>query len=94
MNTTNEEFLAELEKDYPNFDWDNLQDIEQAPDVYKVEGQQHRRKVFKDSGHEIKDIIHFSIGVEYATLELAENQVENMKSSWMCYLHWKFGKLR
>lgn len=39
MASSNEDFLAMLEKDYPDTDWDNLPPIEPLPDEYSVVGQ-------------------------------------------------------
>ncbi len=35
---TNEQFMADLERDYPNENWDNVPDPSTLPDIYIVEG--------------------------------------------------------
>lgn len=42
----NEEFLKELETDYPDVDWDNLPDEDSQPDVYHIDGMQWHRYHF------------------------------------------------
>jgi len=46
MYANNEEFLKELEQDYPSMDWDNIPSEDTHPDVYTVECYFHRRLHF------------------------------------------------
>jgi hypothetical protein len=46
MYESNEDFLRELEISHPGVDWDNLPDLDTYPNVYIVEGMQHRRLHF------------------------------------------------
>jgi hypothetical protein len=42
----NEDFLKELEKDYPDTDWDNLPSEDSQPDVWHIDGMQWQRLHF------------------------------------------------
>lgn len=75
MLTDDEQFLKDLEKDFPNVDWDNLPDIETIPDIYIVEGM-NWDVVKAGLAKEIK----FSIDKEYKTKEEAEKQIEICKT--------------
>ena len=84
---TNEEFMADLERDYPNEDWDNLPDPETFPDVYTVHGKQWEQTMpFKDKQLPPRQV-EFEVGVEYATIEEAQAQVEKCKAWGTTYYH-------
>ena len=84
MAATNEEFLEGLERDYPDMDWDNLPDIEDAPDVWIIDGWEHHRRRFlkhKDREERIRNhTIAFFIGHEYTSYEEAAAKLESMKT--------------
>jgi len=77
---TDEEFMAGLERDYPNEDWDSVPDPETFPDIYTVHGQQWEQTMpFKGKQLPPRKT-HFSVGAEYATMEEAQAQVEKCKA--------------
>lgn len=91
----NEEFLKELERDYPDMDWDGLLDLNTYPDVWHVEGMQWRRLHFfaqearKSNNWQAKDErdIKDQIGIGFGelSLEAAEKlsaEILNLDSKW------------
>jgi len=78
MANTNADFLIDLEKNYPDMDWDAF-DIEKCPDVWKISGMQHRRMIHKKRVYE--DKTGFEIAKEYTSYEDAVAALEEMKSS-------------
>lgn len=93
--SNNEEFLKELERDYPDMDWDGLPDLNAYPDVWHVEGMQWRRLHFfaqearKSNNWQTKDErdIKDQIGIGFGelSLEAAEKlsaEILNLDSKW------------
>ena len=70
MAASDNEFMAMLEKDFPNENWDNVPDPETLPDIYIIQGKQ------RGSGNWP---IHFEVHQEYTTMEAAQIQVEHCK---------------
>ena len=79
--TNNESFLAGLDKDYPNVDWDNLSPEESVPSIWKINGY----TIEIENGKLRRSA--FGVDAEYASKELAEVQVQYMKDTWTCLEH-------
>jgi len=79
---TNEEFLKQMEEEFPGEDWDNLPDIETLPDVFTVHGLQWMDSPpsGKFKGKFGKQKTGFTVQGEYATRAEAEAQVERCKT--------------
>jgi hypothetical protein len=67
-----------LDKDYPNFDWDNF-DINSFPDIWKIKGTSRSKKVFYN-GKVIAKTIGFEISTEYPSEKEAIKKIESMKT--------------
>lgn len=82
MRLTNDQFMADLERDYPNENWDAVPDPETFPDVYTVHGKQHESQYMKGMTppywHHYQ--LSFTVDAEYATIEEAQAQVERCKT--------------
>lgn len=78
---TNEKFMEDLEKDYPNFDWDNF-DIETYPDVWKINATMTTRRVFLKTGSVLQSVAGYGIDTEFPSQEAAELFIEQLKSEW------------
>jgi hypothetical protein len=74
---TDKQFLADLEKEYPNEDWDKMPNPDSFSDVYTVHGLQWDIRHFKGNTKQHK--VGFSVNAEYATIEEAQAQVEKCK---------------
>jgi len=79
---TDDDFMKELERDYPNENWDNIPDPSTLPSVYKIYGQKQVITKSLISGKTTKRLEHFEIGVEFKTKEEAENCIKENTESW------------
>ncbi len=78
---TNEQFLSDLDRDFPNENWDAVPDPETFPDVYTVHGKTHRSTYMKgmQPPRWVHDQMAFAVDAEYATIEEVQAQVELCK---------------
>jgi len=75
---TNEEFMENLERDYPGEDWDAVPDPATLPDIYEVHGWK-----WAEVGPPWKRTMRkqaFAVVTEYKTYEEAQAQVERCKT--------------
>lgn len=79
---SNEDFMKQLEEEFPGEDWDNLPDIETLPDVFTVHGYQmvDSPPSGKFQGKFGKQQTGFTVHKEYPTRQEAEAQVERCKT--------------
>jgi hypothetical protein len=76
MMMTNEEFMAQLQRDFPEEDWDSVPDPDTQPDIYVVSGW---RWTDENQSGLNGEKIAFSVEGEFTTREDAETQVERCK---------------
>jgi hypothetical protein len=71
---SNEDFMKQLEEEFPGEDWDNLPDIETLPDVFTVHGYQmvDSPPSGKFQGKFGKQKTGFTVHKEYPTRQEAE----------------------
>ena len=79
MFASDQTFMEHLAENYPDIDWDNLPDLESAPDVFTIQGQIRYRYVYKTKGKESKGYHGFTFGKAFATREEAEVALEQLK---------------
>ena len=86
---TNEQFMADLERDFPDEDWDKVPDPDTFPDVYTVHGQQWDVQWMKGMRPPYWDCrtVSFSVDGEFSTIEEAQVQVEKCKA-WPKVVPW------
>ena len=79
---TDKQFMEDLERDYPNEDWDNVPNPDSFPDVYTVHGARWETNYMSGMRPPYWDTrkVYFSVEGEYKTREEAEEQVERCKT--------------
>jgi hypothetical protein len=79
---TDEDFMKELDRDYPNQDWDNVPDPQTLPNVYKISGKTQIVVRILSTGITTKIQEHFQIATEFPSREAAEEFIKERTMIW------------
>lgn len=77
---TNESFLEMIQREYPNFDWAGLPDLESSPSHWELHALNWRRIVFIQTGREIRSTVGVTIGRDYLTREEAQVKFASLRT--------------